>query len=104
MKVIAEQLNSKKFRGMLIGIGMVIAAQFGLDEAAAKELIPWLVTVVCTYIASQGLADLGKAQAKLDLQSIMSTARSVADDMVKSSTVNPAKAAPVEDAPEEPAA
>ncbi len=57
-------LKSKKFQAALVSLVVMIAAKagFDLDEAALLTIISPLLT----YIAGQGLADIGKEKAKVE--------------------------------------
>ncbi len=60
-------LKSKKFQAALVSLVVVIATKAGypdLDEAALLTIISPLLT----YIAGQGLADIGKEKAKVEAQ------------------------------------
>jgi hypothetical protein len=81
MESILEQLKSKKFRVAAAGAVGVVAIRLGMDPAVAADTIPWLVGIICTYLAAQGLADIGKSKTQLDLASLVGTAKKVAADM-----------------------
>jgi uncharacterized membrane protein (DUF441 family) len=66
MDVLADLFKSKKFVAMLAGLIATLVAKIGweLDEATITQI----VALVATYIAGQGLADLGKEKAKVEVE------------------------------------
>ena len=74
---------------MLIGFATILAVHFGLDEATAKEVTPWLAGIVCSYIAGQGLADFGKAKSQLNLKAILSQAKAAAEKITEDAAKAP---------------
>jgi len=101
MKSLTEQLKSKKFRAMLIGIGILLASQLGVDEETAKQLIPMLAgvaVVVVAYIGGQGLADMGKAKAEIDLKAALELATKAGKQIAAAHADKP-EAGKKEDAP-----
>lgn len=72
-----QQLNSKKFRALLLALGTIVGT------AQAGE--PWYVTamtgaVAAAYILAQGLADQGKEATKLAIEK----GEKAAEDALKS--------------------
>ena len=66
-ETIKEAVTSKKFLALLATLLGLAAAGFGSampwPEVAQKAFI-----AVCVYIGAQGLADIGKAKAKIEVK------------------------------------
>lgn len=58
-------LKSKKFQAAVVGIVVAIVAHFfpGFADTAEK-----IVMLLMTFIGGQGLADLGKERAKVEVE------------------------------------
>ncbi len=64
MEIISSLLSSKKFVAMLAGLIVTLTAKIGwnIDETTITQA----VALIGTYIAGQGLADMGKEKAKVE--------------------------------------
>lgn len=66
-----EQLDSKKFRGLLTGLVMTILVGTGVVPMV-EGLEPLIASIVGgltgLYMLSQGMADAGKEKAKIELE------------------------------------
>jgi len=59
-----EQLKSKKFRVLIVGIVLAIGGKLGLN--LDPILIKYVVGLCMAYLVSQGIADQGKEAAKIN--------------------------------------
>ena len=60
-----EILKSKKFQAALAGVIVALAADQSLDLDTEQILL--ILSPILTYIAGQGLADIGKERAKIEM-------------------------------------
>ncbi len=58
-------LKSKKFQAALVSLVVVIAAKLW-DAKIEEETLLTIISPLLTYIAGQGLADIGKEKAKAE--------------------------------------
>lgn len=58
-----ELLTSKKFIAMIVGVLVAVGARYGLN--LDPTLTYQIVALFMTYIAAQGLTDVGKAAAQI---------------------------------------
>ncbi len=56
-------LKSKKFQAAVVGLVVAIAGKIGLDLDHDALLV--ILSPILAYIAGQGLADIGKEEAKI---------------------------------------
>lgn len=67
--MIKKLLNSKKFIGFLLGMGLEFLAASGLldmDPSVRDSLMMWIGTGTSGYVLGQGIADHGKEKAKVE--------------------------------------
>ena len=64
-----DLLASKKFRAALLALVSMIAVKLGAPETTVSEL-SLLVSPLIAYIVGQGVADIGKEKAKVELEEI----------------------------------
>lgn len=60
-----EQLKSKKFRAMLLGLVVTLLVGLGVKQEVALPLAGIVAAVVSVYVHAQGQADKGKEAAKV---------------------------------------
>lgn len=62
-----EWLSSKKAKGFITGLVVLIATQVcGLSEDVAAMLADGIVKLTAVYLGAQGMADIGKEKAKIE--------------------------------------
>ena len=64
-----DLLASKKFRVAALTVVGMIAAKLGVPEATVTELTV-LISPLIAYIVGQGIADIGKEKAKVELEEV----------------------------------
>ena len=67
MQVLRDLFSSKKGVSAIAAIGVVIANSVGLT-ALSESTLTMILGVIGTFIVGQGLADLGKEKAKIELE------------------------------------
>ena len=60
-----DQLKSKKFRAMLLGLVVTLLVGLGVEQEIAIPLAGLVAAVVSVYVHAQGQADKGKEAAKV---------------------------------------
>lgn len=59
-----EILRSKKFQAAVCGVVAAVAGRFGLDLPVGDLLA--ILSPILTFIAAQGVADIGKGRAQVE--------------------------------------
>jgi len=65
--MLKELLTSKKFLVMATTAAVTLAVRLGMDPETSEWLAAKLIPLAMAYLASQGIADFGKAKAKLHI-------------------------------------
>ncbi len=61
-----DQLKSKKFSALIVGVIVTLGARYGLRLDPLT--VGYIVSLFIAYIGAQGLADKGKEAAKIEKQ------------------------------------
>jgi len=64
-----DLLASKKFRVAVLTVVGMIATKLGVPESTVSELT-LLIAPLLAYIVGQGIADIGKEKAKVELEEV----------------------------------
>lgn len=56
-------LRSRKFLAAVLGVVVVIAVHFGVDEAKAKQIADWVGVLLAAYIGGTALEDAAGKRA-----------------------------------------
>ncbi len=52
-----DLLKSQKFIAALLGVLVIVAVHYGVDEARAKAIADWVGTLVIAYIGGHAVVD-----------------------------------------------
>ena len=66
MKVIKNLFGSKKFLAAFAAALVCVVAELGVE--LSEELVNQLLVIVGVYILGQGVADIGKEKAKVEME------------------------------------
>ena len=66
-QVLRDLFSSKKAVAAMASIGVIVANSVGLT-ALSETTLTMILSVIGSYIVGQGLADLGKEKAKIEVE------------------------------------